>query len=63
MLAAVDQLTKGTMAIMHRVAILESEVSSLRKANEARSKCQRANRTRVQHRGSLAVQEEMDLVG
>ena len=30
MLAAVDQLTKGTMAIMHEVALLRSEVSSLR---------------------------------
>jgi hypothetical protein len=42
MLAAVDQLTKGTMAIMHRVAILESENASLRKANEALSKRRRA---------------------
>jgi hypothetical protein len=57
MLAAVDQLTKGTMAIMHRVAILESENTSLRKANEALSKRRRAKRTRVQLGGSLAVQD------
>ena len=60
MLAAVDQLTKGTMAVMHRVAILESEVSSLREANEALSKRRRAKRTRVQLGGSLAVQDAKD---
>jgi len=62
MLAAVDQLTKGTMAVMHQVAILESEVSSLRKANEALSKRQRAKRTRVRLGGSLAVQDAHDLL-
>jgi len=56
MLAAVDQLAKGTMAVMHQVALLQSEVSSLRKANEALSKRRRAKRTRVQLGGSLTVQ-------
>jgi len=60
MLAAVDQLTKGTMAVMHEVALLRSEVSSLRKANEALSKRRRAKRTRVQLGGSLAVQDAKD---
>jgi len=55
MLAAVDQLTKGTMAVMHEVALLRSEVSSLCKANEAFSKRRRAKRTRVQLGGSLTV--------
>jgi hypothetical protein len=63
MLAAVDQLTKGTMAVMHEVAFLRSEVSSLRKANEAPSKRRRAKRTRVQLRGSLAVQDAQDVLG
>jgi hypothetical protein len=44
MLAAVDQLTKGTIAVMHQVALLQSEVSSLRKANEALSKRRRAKK-------------------
>ena len=44
MLAAVDQLAKGTMAVMHEVALLRSEVSSLRKANEALSKRRRAKK-------------------
>jgi len=57
MLAAVDQLTKGTMAVMHQVALLRAENASLRKANEALSKRRRAKRTRVQLGGSLAVQD------
>lgn len=63
MLAAVDQLTKGTTAIMHEVALLRSEVSSLRKANEALSKRRRAKRTRVQLGGSLAVQDAQEVLG
>ena len=47
MLAAIDQLTKGTMAVMHQVALLRSENAALCKANEALSKRQRAKRTRV----------------
>ncbi len=38
MLATIDQLTKSITAIMHEVALLRLEVSSLRKANEALSK-------------------------
>ncbi len=63
MLAAVDQLTKGTMAMMHEVALLRSEVSSLRKANEALSKRRRAKRTRVQLGGSLSIQDAQDVLG
>ena len=57
MLAAVDQLTKGTMTVMHQVALLRAENASLRKANEALSKRRRAKRTRVQLGGSLTVQD------
>ena len=63
MLAAVDQLTKGTMAVMHQVALLRAENTSLRKANEALSKRRRAKRTRVQLGGSLAVQDAQDVLG
>ena len=63
MLAAVDQLTKGTTAVMHQVALLRSEVSSLRKANEALSKRRRAKKTRVQLGGSLTVQDAQGLLG
>ena len=57
MLAAVDQLTKGTIAIMYQVALLRAENASLRKANKALSKHRRAKRTRIQLGGLLAVQD------
>ena len=62
MLDAIDQFTKGTTAIMHQVALLRTEVSSLRKANEALSKRRRAKKTRVQLGGSLTVQDAEDLL-
>jgi hypothetical protein len=62
MLATMDQLIKGTMAIMHEVALLRSEVSLLYKANEALSKRWRAKRTRVQLRGSLTIQDVKNLL-
>ena len=62
-LAAVDQLAKSTTAVMHQMALLTAEVSSLRKANEALSKRKKAKRTRVQLGGSLAVQDAMDQLG
>jgi hypothetical protein len=55
MLAAVDRLAKGTMAVMHEVALLRTEVSALGKANEGLSKRRRAKRIRVQLGGSLTV--------
>jgi hypothetical protein len=63
MLAAVDQLTKGTMAVMHQVALLRAENSSLRKANEALSKRRRAKKTRVQLGGSLTVHDAQAVLG
>ncbi|KAL2016134.1 hypothetical protein VTK56DRAFT_4225 [Thermocarpiscus australiensis] len=62
MLAAVDQLAKSTTAVMHQMALLTAEVSSLRKANEALSKRRRAKRTRIKLGGSLAVQDATDLL-
>ena len=55
MLATIDQLTKGTMAMMHQVALLRSKNAALRKANEALSKRRRAKRTCIQLGGSLTV--------
>ena len=62
MLTAVDRLTKGTMAVMHEVALLRTEISALRKANEGLSKRRRAKKTRVRLGGSLTVQEAQDLL-
>ena len=50
------------MGIMHEVALLRAEVSSLRKANEELSKRRRAKKTRVRLGGSLTVQEAQDLL-
>jgi hypothetical protein len=47
---------------MHQVALLQTEFSSLRKANEALSKRRRAKKTRVRLGGSLAVQDAKDLL-
>jgi hypothetical protein len=63
MLAAVDQLTKGTMAVMYQVALLRAENASLCKANEVLSKRRRAKRTCVQLGGSLTVQDVQDVLG
>jgi len=62
MLTAVDRLAKGTMAVMHEVALLRTEVSVLRKANEGLSKRRRAKKTRVRLGGSLTVQDAQDLL-
>ena len=60
MLATVDQLAKSTTAVMHQMALLTAEVSSLRKANEALSKRWRAKKIRVKLGGSLVVQDAKD---
>ena len=62
MLNAVDQFTKGAKAMMHQVALLRAENSSLRKANEALSKRRRAKKTRVRLGGSLTRQDAEDLL-
>ena len=62
MLAAIDHFAKGAKAMMHQVALLRTEVSSLRKANEELSKRRRAKKTRVRLGGSLTVQDAEDLL-
>jgi hypothetical protein len=53
MLTAIDQLTKGTIAGMYEVALLQSEVPSLRKAYEALSKGRRAKKCMYSLEGHL----------
>jgi len=62
MLATVDRLAKGTMAIMHKVTLLRTKVSALRKANKGLSKRRRAKKTCIRLGGSLTVQEAQDLL-
>ena len=47
MLSTIDQFAKGTKAIMHRLVLVEAELSTLQKANEALSKRRRAKRTYI----------------
>jgi hypothetical protein len=60
---AVDQFTKGSVAIIHEVALLRSRITELEEANERLSKRRKAKKTRLQKGGSLSVQEAEDLVG
>ena len=62
MLSAIDQFAKGAKAIMYEVAFLRAENSTLRKANKALSKRQRAKKTRIQRERTLTVQEAEDLL-
>jgi hypothetical protein len=61
-LTAVDQIAKGTQAMMHKVALLKAENASLREANKALSKRRRAKKTRLRLGGSLSTQDAQVLV-
>lgn len=58
----IDQIAKGTQQVMHRLALLEGENASLRRANEALSKRRRARKTRLRQGGSLSFQNAQDLI-
>lgn len=58
---ALDQLTKGSMAVMHEVALLQAQVRGLKTANEELSKRRRAKKTRLRKGGSLSVQEAQEI--
>jgi hypothetical protein len=60
---AIDQFTKGSVAIIHEVALLRLQITELEEANERLSKRRKAKKTRLQKGGSLSVQEAEDLVG
>jgi hypothetical protein len=60
--AGLDQIVKGTQQVMYRLALLEGEVSSLRKVNEALSKRRRAKKARIRQGGSLSFQEAQSII-
>jgi hypothetical protein len=60
---AVDQIVKGSVTIMHEVALLRARVTELESANERLSKRQRLKKRRLQAGGSLSVQEATNLIG
>jgi hypothetical protein len=59
---AVDQLAKGTQALAHSVTLLNDQVRSLQRANEALSKRRNAKRTRIQHGRMLSVQTGLRII-
>jgi hypothetical protein len=61
-LGAIDQLAKGTQAVMHQVALLRDRASNIEKANAALSKRKRAKNSRLQHGGSLSIQDAQVLI-
>jgi hypothetical protein len=56
------QLAKGMEAFAHRVSIMNAEITTLRKANEALSKRKKAKRTHVHKGGALSVGEATDIL-
>jgi hypothetical protein len=62
MFLAVTQLAKGTEQIAQRMVLIEDELKTLRKANEALAKRRRAKRTRLQAGGALTVKDAQALL-
>lgn len=58
---AVDQITKGASQIMHKYTLLQSEVQTLRKANEELSRRRRIKKARLRKGGSLSIQDGQDI--
>jgi len=50
------------MVVIHKVALLRTEVSALRKANKGLSKRRKTKKTHIRLRGSLTVQNTRDLL-
>jgi hypothetical protein len=59
---AVDQFLKGAHTMAHRLAILEAENATLRQANKLATQRKQRKKKRIQHHGSLKVQDGLDLV-
>ena len=59
---AIKQLTRGIELIAHEVTLLQEEVYTLRKANEALAKRRRAPKTRVRARGALSIEDAHSLI-
>jgi hypothetical protein len=56
-LEAIDQFTKGATGIMHQIALLKSEVKTLRDENALLSRRRRAKKTRLREGGSMTLQD------
>jgi hypothetical protein len=47
---------------VYRLTLAEARISTLERANEALSKCQRAKRTQIHQEGALSIGEAKDLL-
>jgi hypothetical protein len=61
-LEAVDQLSKGSQTMAHKITILEDRVRTLENANLALAKRRRAKRTRVQLGGALSIEDSQAII-
>ena len=61
-LNALNCLSKGAKAVMHKVALLAAENRELRQANEILSRRRRAKRTRLQKGGTITVQQASQVI-
>ena len=59
---SLDQITKSAQQVMHRLALMEGGMASLRKANEVLSKRRRAKKNRLRKGGTLSVQDGQALI-
>jgi DDE superfamily endonuclease len=59
---ALGQLAKGAQIIAHSATLLKAEIKALQEANEAKKKRARKQKRRIQHNGSLTVEEGENIV-
>jgi hypothetical protein len=59
---ALDQITKGTMKVMHKMVLMEAQVRELKAANEALSKRRRAKKSRIRAGGPLNLHDATDIL-
>ena len=54
-------MAKGTVAMAHKMTLMQAEMRTLQESNEALAKRRRAKRSHVQASGALTVQGAQDL--
>jgi DDE superfamily endonuclease len=61
-LDGIDHLTKGAHIFMHKMALLEAEVKTLRETNAILSQRRRTKKQRLRHSGAISVAEAKDQI-
>jgi hypothetical protein len=59
---SLNRLTKGASLMVHEIALLRGQVSSLQKANDAASKRKQRKRKRIQKQGTLTIAEAQEII-